>query len=417
VGLLGRRDRPPARIRVAYYSPLPPSRSGIADYSALLLPALRERVEEVIVAERGRRAPDADVALYHVGNDPDAHGWIVDALRKRPGVVVLHEFVLHHLISGITLGRRNARAYFDAMERDLGIAGRLLALGVADNLLPLLWETEPERFPLAGTVLDLAQGLIVHSQYVEEQARGAGYGGPLWRVPHPAWPEHRVEPAAVEGDPIVGCFGYLNMNKRIPQLLEAFTLLRRRRPGARLLLVGGSGERFDLERRLERLGLGTDALAREDYVPEDRMWSLMAACDVLVNLRSPTMGETSGSVIRGLALGKAMLVSDVGSFSELPDHVALKVPVDEHEVATIAAALELAADRADELGAAARAYVLSEHDLGRSADAYVAALEQAAGGEAVADAVLWRIAEAAAEIGLDDAGHIVREARHAGLLG
>src|SRR5438034_1221725 len=136
-------------MRVAYYSPLPPSRSGIADYSRLLLPALRQRVD-VVVAERGKRAPDADVALYHVGNDPDAHGWIVDALRRRPGVVVLHEFVLHHLISGITLGRGDPRAYFDAMERDLGVAGRLLALGVADNLLPLLWETQPERFPLAG---------------------------------------------------------------------------------------------------------------------------------------------------------------------------------------------------------------------------------------------------------------------------
>ena len=76
-------------MRVAYYSPLPPSRSGIADYSELLLPALRERVD-VVVASEGKRAPSADVALYHIGNDPDAHGWIVDALFERPGVVVLH---------------------------------------------------------------------------------------------------------------------------------------------------------------------------------------------------------------------------------------------------------------------------------------------------------------------------------------
>src|SRR6266550_120674 len=97
-------------MKVAYYSPHPPSRSGIADYSALLLPALRRRLE-VVAAEPGKRAPAADVALYHLGNDPDAHGWIVDALRSRPGVVVLHEFVLHHLISGITLGRQDRRAY------------------------------------------------------------------------------------------------------------------------------------------------------------------------------------------------------------------------------------------------------------------------------------------------------------------
>jgi glycosyltransferase involved in cell wall biosynthesis len=404
-----------SRMNVAYYSPIPPSRSGIADYSALLLPALRDRIE-VVVAEPGRRDPTADIALYHVGNDPDAHGWIVDALRRRPGVVVLHEFVLHHLISGITLGRGNARGYFDAMERDLGVTGRLLALGVADNLLPLLWETQPERFPLAGVVLDLADGLIVHSHYVESHARAAGYEGQIWRVPHPAWPDAAVAPAEITGDPLIGCFGYLNVNKRVPQLLEAFALLRRSRPGARLLLVGATGERFDLERRLERLGLTGESIVREDYVPEERLWALMAACDVLVNLRSPTMGETSGSVIRGLGIGKPMLLSDVGWFAELPDGTALKIPVDEYEVPTIAAALGLAADHAAELGEAARSYVRREHDLARSADAYVAALEQAAGGDAVADAVLWRIAEAAADVGLDDAGELVREARRAGIV-
>jgi glycosyltransferase involved in cell wall biosynthesis len=404
-------------VKVAYYSPMAPSRSGIADYSALLLPALHERIEKLVVVRPGRRAPAADVALYHVGNDPDSHGWIVDALQRRPGVVVLHELVLHHLIAGITIGRGNGRGYLDAMERDGGVSARLLGLGVLDNLLPLLWETEPERFPLTGTVLDLAEGLVVHSQYVESGARVAGYAGRLWRVPHPAWPAARIEAARdVAGDPLVGCFGYLNVNKRIPQLLEAFALLRRRRPGARLLLVGAAAERFELERRFERLGLGGEELIREDYVPEERLWSLMAACDVLVNLRSPTMGETSGAVIRGLSLGKAMLVSDVGWFSELPDGVALRVPVDEHEVGTIAAALELAADRKAELGEAARAYVRREHDLGRVADGYVAALEEAAGGDAVTDAFLWRLAEAAADVGIEDVSELASRAREAGIV-
>jgi glycosyltransferase involved in cell wall biosynthesis len=402
-------------MRVAYYSPAPESRSGIADYSALLLPALREQVE-IVPAQPGKRAPDADVALYHVGNDPDAHGWIVDALRRRRGVVVLHDYVLHHLIAGITIGRRDGRGYLDAMERELGVAGRLLGLGVLDNLLPLLWETQPERFPLAGPVLDRADGLIVHSHYVARAARAAGYEGRLWRIPHPAWPMAHVEAAAdVSGEPLIGCFGFLNMNKRVPQLLEAFASLKRRVPGARLLLVGAAGERFDVQRRLERLGL-VEGVQRLDYVPEERLWSLMAACDVLVNLRYPTMGETSGSVIRGLSLGKALVVSDVGWFSELPDDVALKVPVDDFEVPMLEAALGLAAEQAGVLGAAGRAYVEREHALPRVASLYAAALETAAGGDAVDDAVLWRIAEAAAEVGIDDAPALARAAVESGIL-
>src|SRR5213595_3577931 len=83
-----------ARLRVAYFSPMPPERSGIADYSALLLPALRRRLDVGVVA-RGRKRPPrgTDICLYHVGNNPEAHGWIVEALRRTPGVVVLHDFV------------------------------------------------------------------------------------------------------------------------------------------------------------------------------------------------------------------------------------------------------------------------------------------------------------------------------------
>jgi len=403
-------------VRVAYYSPLPPSRSGIADYSALLLPALRERID-VVVAEPGRHAPAADVALYHVGNDPDAHGWIVDALYKRPGVVVLHEYVLHHLISGITIGRGDGRGYLDAMERELGVAGRLLGLGVLDNLLPLLWETQPERFPLAAPVLDHAHGVIVHSNFVAARARDEGYQGRIWRIPHPSWPMHDVTPATdVSGDPLIGCFGFLNMNKRIPELLQAFASLRRRLPGAKLLLAGAAGERFDLSRRLERLGLSDDGVIRLDYLPEERMWSLMTACDVLVNLRFPTMGETSGSAIRAMSLGKALVVADVGWFAELPDDVALKVPIDEYEVPLLERALELAAEHSVTLGRNAREYVEREHSLSRVADDYVAALEIAAGGDAVDDAVLMRIAEAAVEVGIDDATVLARAAAEAGII-
>jgi len=403
-------------VRVASYAPTAESRSGIADYSELLLPALRERVEEVVVARPGKRAPAADVALYHVGNDPDAHGWIVDALRARRGVVVLHEFVLHHLVAGLTIGRGDSAAYVAAMEREFGAAGHLLALGSLRNLLPLVWTTQPERFPLATAILDLADGVIVHSRHVEELVRGVGYAGRLWRIPHPAWPVPDVAPAHVAGDPLVGCLGNLNSTKRIPQLLEAFTLLRERRPGARLLLTGAAVGGFDVDRQLERFGLGGDGLVREGYVPEERLWSLMAAADVLVSLRRPTMGETSGAVIRGLSLGKATIVSDVGWFSELPDGVALKIPVDEYEVPTIAAAIELAADRKRELGEAARAYAAREHDLDRVADAYAAALEVAAGGDAVNDAVLRELAEAAAGVGLADVSELAAQFREAGLL-
>lgn len=392
-------------MKVAYYSPMPPERSGIADYSAHLVPAIRERVDVQIV-RRGRTRParGTDVSLYHVGNNPDAHGWIVEALRRRPGVVVLHDFVLHHLVAGLTIGRRDGHAYLDAMEREGGVVGRLLAHGVLDKRIPPLWESRPEDFHLAGEVLELATGLIVHSRYVEQRARDAGYAGPVWRIPHPAWEPPEAQPVGVGGSPLIGSFGNVNASKRIPQLLEAFARLRRDRPDARLLLVGAVSPGFDLERRLQRLGLSDDGIVREAYVEEDRLWALMAACDVCVNLRAPTMGETSGSVIRQLSLGKPVVVSDVGWFAELPDAVALKVPVDASETETLYAALELLARDGgvrSAISAAALDLVRREHALDRVAELYGAALEQAAGGEAVADSVLGDVAAAAAAVGIE----------------
>jgi glycosyltransferase involved in cell wall biosynthesis len=392
-------------VKVAYFSPLPPSVSGIADYSALLLSAL-ERLIDVDVVRPGRTRPiaDADVALYHVGNDPDAHGWIVDALRRRPGVVVLHDFVLHHLVAGITIGRNDAHAYLAAMEREAGAAGRMLGWGLIEGRLPPLWEVRPTEFPLAGEVLDRATGLIVHSRYVAARAREHGYQGPLWHIPHPAWPAPDVEPAAVAGAPLIGSFGHLNESKRIPQLLRAFAGFHATHPGARLLLVGAEAPGFDLAGRLERIGLPAEGVFREPYVEEERLWSLMRACDACVLLRSPTMGETSGSAIRTLSLGKPLVVSDVGWFAELPDEVALKVPVGgDEEPAALRAALERLAEPgvAARMGDAALAYVRSEHDLERVAELYVAALEQSGGSPAAEAKILEAVAAAAADTGVE----------------
>jgi glycosyltransferase involved in cell wall biosynthesis len=403
-------------MKVAYFSPMPPEKTGVADYSELLLPALRRRVEVAVVSRRRKRATrGADLRLYHVGNNPDAHAWIVDALRKRPGVVVLHDFVLHHLVAGMTVGRRDGHGYLDAMEREHGVVGRLLAHGVLDKRIPPLWEARPQDFPLASFVLRHATSLVVHSCAVRDLVRGTGYDRPVSIVPHPAWPPPGVEPERVASGRVVGCFGVLNASKRIPELLRAFAAVRGRHSDTTLLLVGPTAPGFDLERRLQRHGLSGDGLVREPWVDERRLWALMAGVDVCVNLRHPTMGETSGSVIRSLSLGKPLVVSDVGWFSELPDTAALKVPPDEREAETLEAALEALVTRADirhEMGAAGAELARREHDLERVAELYAAALEEAAGGKAVRDAVLRELSEAAADVGISpdapEAGEIGR---------
>jgi glycosyltransferase involved in cell wall biosynthesis len=407
-------------VKVAYFSPFPPERSGISDYSALLLPALSERID-VKVAKRGKTKPPrgTDVALYHVGNNPEAHAWIVDALRRRPGLVVLHDFVLHHLVAGMTLGRGDAEGYLDAMQRDAGVVGRLLAHGVADRLLPPIWEERAEDFPLTSVVLDRADGVICHSGYVEAKLLDYGYTGPIRVVPMPAWPSPELEEASETNRafPVIGCFGYLNGAKRIPQLLEAFERVRGRFPGA-LLVLGGS--------TAPDLKLGTvgreQGVLRLEHLDEQALWRNLAACDVVVSLRSPTMGETSGMVVRALSLGKPLVVSNVGWFSELQDDFAAKVPVAEGEVEALAGALELIAGDDGlrrRMGEAAADTARTEHDLGHVVDLYVKALEEIGGGSNVRDAVVRDVAQAAHEVGIDEndpeLSEVAARAREVGL--
>jgi glycosyltransferase involved in cell wall biosynthesis len=394
-------------MKVAYYSPLPPERSGIADYSALLLPALERRLDVRIARRRRLRPRRVDIDLYHVGNHPDAHGWIVDALRRRPGLVVLHDFVLHHLVAGLTVGRGDGEGYRAAMFREAGVVGRLLAHGVIDGLVPPLWETRAEQFPLTREILIHARGLVVHSHYVEENVRALGYTGPIWRVPHPAWPKPEQLPDSglpAGRWPVIGCFGNLTASKRIPQLARAFAHLREEFPEALLLLVGQPAPGFELEPTLERNGVTRDDVLRLAYVPEDRLWALMGAADISVNLRWPTMGETSGTAIRAFVLGRPLVVSDVGWFSELPDGAVVKVPPGEGEdeiLADVFIRLSRYSGLREELGEAGKAWIRREHDLGRVADAYAAALEEAAGRDLVRAEVFGDVATRASEVGIE----------------
>jgi hypothetical protein len=204
----------------------------------------------------------------------------------------------------------------------------------------------------------------------------------------------------------------LNENKRVHQLLRAFDEFRTDHDAARLLLVGSEAPGWRLRMELPA------GVIREPYVEEERLMSLMAACDAVALLRAPTMGETSGSAIRTLSLGKPLIVSDLGWFAELPDDVAFKIPAGDGEEAALVAAFEALADpgAVRAMGARARAYVERVHGLERVAELYARALEQAAGSAAVEGRVLRDVAAAAADVGLEP-GLLAPDLRELGLAG
>jgi glycosyltransferase involved in cell wall biosynthesis/SAM-dependent methyltransferase len=370
-------------IKIAFFSPLPPARSGIADYSAALLEELRRLADvEVFASKPAVFDPAAfDVILYQIGNN-SYHDFCYEMALEHPGVVVVHEANLHHLIADITIKRGD----WDAYMRVLGEEGGPQALEYAQRVRALEIPPDYEGVPMLRGLLGRSKGAIVHSGCVEAELRSAGFSGPVARIPHGAWiPEtnrlnYRSMLGVDETTPLIGIFGFLKPYKRIAESLRAFKRLLGVTPDAKMILVGEPHRDFPLQSLIQSLGLAANVRAL-GFQPIPQFVGNLAACDIVLNLRYPTVGENSGTLMRALGLGKAVIVSEVGSFLELPDNICLKAPVDATEEAHLFEYLNLLVSRPDirrALGAEARRWVETECSWPKVARKYVEFLDSIA---------------------------------------
>lgn len=386
------------RLRLAHVSPWPPERSGIADYCAELVPHLRAHLEVTVYArdELAKQAPNElrgfsmlaadarrgafDLALYHLGNDVRFHGEITRLLARVPGVIVLHEYVLHHLVEALTQGR--PAAYCEELRYAYGATGEALGRRFVEFGVPV----DPWAFPLCERFVDQSLGVIVHNQATRRRVLASRPEVSIATIPHhlalDALPLEVTAARRSLGVPeaavCFASFGYVTRAKRLEVALAAFRRLLATVPDAVFLIAGELEPDLNLERALAGLEGKVILAGRLDL---ERFLTAMAACDVAVNLRHPTGGETSGTVIRLLGLGKPVIVSNQGSFAEIPDGCAVKVEVDAAEEDVLAAVFDrLARDPAlrREMGANARAHLTAHHTLEDSAAAYAAFLSRVA---------------------------------------
>ena len=373
-------------MRVAFFSPLPPSKSGIADYSQTLLDHLAPLTDLRIYSSAGGPG-ECDIAVYQVGNNAH-HDFVYEAALRHPGVVVMHESNLHHLIADITIKRGDWEAYLREAEYNGGAD----ALAYARRVKALEVGPDYEGVPMTRRILESARGVIVHSQFMVDMLRRSGYAGPVARIPHGAWVpaagrmDYRDRLGVDETTPLIGAFGFLKPYKRIAESLRAFRRLVKVEPEARMILVGEEHPEFPVRSLIRTLDL-VERVRVINFAPIEDFVGFMAATDIVLNLRYPTVGESSGSLLRALGLGKAVIVSDVGGFREFPDDICLKAPVDATEEDVLFEYLNLLVSRPDiarSMGERARCYVERECNWGLVARRYASFLRS------VVDGTEWR---------------------------
>ncbi|HEX8408800.1 MAG TPA: glycosyltransferase [Thermoanaerobaculia bacterium] len=351
-------------MRVAVLTPLPPTKTGVAHYASMLLPALAQRAD-VHAFDLPTVLDDYEHVVYQLGNNPH-HEFIYAAAMQRPGVVVLHDLVLHHLIVEMTLARGDADGYVAALEANHGPAGAAWARGRAAGL-----HSEMGNFllPASVEVAQRAQSVIVHNRYAADRLRSFGVTTPIHVVPHPYVPETRTFERTMFAPEqrVIGFFGFLTSAKRAEVVLEAFRIARAQDPRLALLIVGEPAPNVDVE------ALRGDGIVMTGYVADDEFPRYYAIADRFVNLRYPSAGETSGTLIRALDAGKPVAVSDYAQFAELPDDVVFKVPLGAGEVERL---VEFFTADLPSPATRQRAWLEQNASLDKTVDGYLAAMER-----------------------------------------
>jgi glycosyltransferase involved in cell wall biosynthesis len=381
-------------MRIAFFTPLNPVRSGISDYSEELLPFLGELADIDIVAncrpetEAIRRrfpvlSPDQflqarksyDCVFYQIGNNYPSHGYMLPCLAAVPGIAVLHDYSLTYLILPATVGNGDYRSLREIVQPSLGAragaVARKLLFGVAD----------PYQVSLARPVIEMSQAVIVHNRHSYERLAAEFPDLRIQLIPH-ATPMRGLpgDPAALRAaygfkpdDLILASLSTVAYNKRMDLMFTALQRLRAKHPSLKFVIVG-AGELGASAALIRRYGLG-ECVVQTGWATPQSYLDYIDLADVAVDLRHPTAGETSGSALRAMQAGKPLVVSAEGSFIELPDECCIRVPVGHAEVVGLYDALDaLLSDRQRrlEMGAAGRRFAHSNLQIRQAAASYFA---------------------------------------------
>ena len=362
--------------RIALLTPLHPQKTGIADYIEEMLPYLRQsfgdryvidifvddcepsntdtvanhRILKIDEFETLRL--DYDLYIYQMGNN-SFHLKICQYAMKYPGLVVLHDFAIHHLVAFIYLDQlKSDTAYFQAVEDNHGAAARDLAYQRAAKGELGLWETNAIDYPMNRTVTQRALGVIVFSEFARRRLLAYGDHVPIHRVYlHCSGKAKRITPEETRlarnqlglklkpDEQLICVFGFIGRPKRPYSILKAAGRLKDAGHRFRLVYVGQlQGDCEDLPKKIKEAGM-KDIVSITGFTSAEDFDRYVRAADICISLRYPTMGETSGVLMRALRYWKPSVVTDIGTFQEFRDDTVIKIGYGETEADELTDAL------------------------------------------------------------------------------
>lgn len=357
-----------AKPSLAIFTPWPNQKTGIANYEYRMIPYLaeyfhvtvftpaaasdRRPLENVSVLgleDYPKRGASFDYRLFQIGNNHLYHKEIMDLLMRDGGIAEVHDYVLSPFfyLSYYEGGEKKTYRRLLRLVYGRKDGSRIYNLSAQKNLSP-----DMLTYPMSEAVVALSDRVIVHNHWSANQLASPKVAV----LPLPSFPlsEESAGPqtdsAALdtartwkrEGYLLLGCFGWVNPNKHPEVVLQALRTLRAGGVPVKLLFWGENNvenlESWIADYRVEKDVLLSGYLDRAAY------FQALALTDIVINLRHPSMGESSGPLNEAFQAGKAVIVSDYNQYQEYPDDLCWKLPVGDGESEILAAYIRYLAE-------------------------------------------------------------------------
>ena len=313
-------------MKLDIWSPMPPNESGIAHYVSTLFGAGFDEVNLKFCTSSDAVGRPEALQLYQLGNNPH-HEFVYNAALKRPGIIEIHDFSLHHLVTELTLARGDSESYVQTLKEASGVLGYVFGMRrLNDHFHPRL-EFE---LPLLEPLIRNAEHIIVHSKWARERVRMIKSKAPVTYIPHFCLTPKDVGLAAPQRDTVrrkyrvkpnevmILSAGFVTEPKRLPWLVAALKQCYERGLQNFKLIIAGDAQD---ERMLEgaRNFPKSSLVQMLGYQNEQEFDKLFLAADVIPVMRWPSVGEASGVATRALGFGAHVIALKYKSFADLPE--------------------------------------------------------------------------------------------------
>lgn len=347
--------------KVAWLSPLPPQRSGIANYSYWLVKALRSHFDIDLYYDK--QAPTEaikrefavhplsifaehhhsyDEVIYHLGNNSIFHKGIYELAWNFPGTVVLHDYNISAFMHEAFYRQNEEQLYKQALLDGYGDAGHHELQTLAEGRIP-----DIIKFPMSHAVVNRSRKVIVHHRWVKNQFANNNHIevipllAKLDPLPSPQDIELFKNKFFITPDHfVVSCLGFTNSNKLPALQIDVVKRLIDDGYPVKLIFAGEPAPEIqNLEREIRAGQYGEDIIFT-GYQSEIDYFSTIFASDIIINLRNPSMGEASLTLMQALAAARPTIISDVNQYREFPDKVCWKLAHDENQAQVLYAYLK-----------------------------------------------------------------------------